>query len=322
MSTTKKSKISIFKIIIATVLILYALSIAFVIGWGFLTSLKCTMDFSDKRNYFGLPNLTDWPTLTTKEVAKDALLFGNYAYIWKNFTYTVEANSYYSKSGVIEVGAYDTNIISLLFNSFIFAGVGCFLQALCQMTMGYMCAKYKFKMSSIIYTTIVVMMSLPIVGSQPAEIALLKDLGLYNSYLCMIIHKFCFGGIHFLLFYAFFSNMSNGYTEAAEIDGASQLRIYLHIIIPLSMKMVGTIFLLLFINAWNDYQTPLVYYPSFPTFAYGVFRMSTVTGGTVNTQGTPQRFAGCMILALPALVIFVCFKNILMGSLTTGGLKE
>lgn len=322
MKRAKKTKISIFKIIVATILSLYALSVIFVIGWGFLTSLKCTMDFTDQRNYFGLPNLTNWPSEATKETARAALLFGNYKFIWNNFTYVVPGESYYSWFGIVEIGAYDTNIISLLFNSIMFAGVGCILQAFCQMTMGYMCAKYKFKMSGIIYTTVIVLMSLPLVGSQPSEIALLKNLGLYNSYACMLIHKFHFGGMHFLLFYAFFSNMSNGYTEAAEIDGASQFSIYLKIIIPLSMKMVGTIFLLLFIGAWNDYQTPLVYYPSFPTFAYGVFRMTTVTGGTVNTQGTPQRFAGCMLLALPALIIFVCFKNILMGSLTTGGLKE
>ena len=176
MSTTKKSKISIFKIIVATVLIVYALSVIFVLGWGFLTSLKCTMDFTDQRNYFGLPNLTDWPTDVTKETARDALLFGNYAYIWKNFTYTVPGEAYYSWFGIFEIGAYNTNLLSLLFNSIMFAGVGCMLQAFVQMTMGYMCAKYKFKMSSILYTTTIVLMSLPIVGSQPAEIALLKNI--------------------------------------------------------------------------------------------------------------------------------------------------
>ena len=86
-----------------------------------------------------------------------------------------------------------------------------------------------------------------------------------------------------------------------------------------------TVFLLQFIQTWNDYQTPLLYYPNHPTLAYAVFRMTNNTGGAdkgMEYQGIPQRVAGCMVLAIPIFVIFVAFNKLLMGNLTTGGLKE
>ena len=312
MKNTKK--ITPLKAIVFTVLIIYSISMIFMLCWGFLTSLKSTIDFTDFKNHFGLPD----PEYSSKEI-----LFANYKYIWQNFQLNVNGYSYYSWFGENTVGTYRANFLTMLINTLYYAVLLTFVQALVCLTMGYMTAKYKNKVSAVILGTVYALMALPIVGSQPAEISLLMDLGVYNTYAGMFIHKFNYGGIYFLVFNAFFTAMSDTYIEAAEIDGASQFRVYTNIIIPLAAKMLGMVYLIYFITAWNDYNTILVYYPSFPVLSYGVWRMAQSNmGGDSNTQGVPQKFAGTMVLAIPILLVFFSFRNLIMGNVSTGGVKE
>ena len=82
--------------------------------------------------------------------------------------------------------------------------------------------------------------------------------------------------------------------------------------------------LLSFITLWNDYQTPLLYYPNKPTLAYAVYSMANTGGAsaTIATTGLPQKVAGCMILAIPLVALFIGCRNIILGNLSMGGLKE
>lgn len=308
-------KISVINICICVVLVLYALSLFSILGWAVLTSLKSTLDFNDMRNVLGFPD---------GKLSANEIKLGNYLDIISKFELKTKSKNYISSIwGEIVRPELKVGFFGMLFNSLLYAGVGNLLYAFVSMLMGYMCAKYKYKFSSFLYTLMIFVMALPIVGSQPAELAMLKDLGIYDSIICMFFHKMNFTGMYFLIFFAFFSGLSDTYLEAAQIDGASQLHTFIHIVIPLSAKIFGTVFLITFIASWNDYQTPLLYYPSYPTIAYGVFRMSAdVIDRDSFSQGTPPRVAAGMLLAIPTMLIFICFRNVVMGDLSLGGLKE
>lgn len=309
--------ISPFKCIVFIILLLYAISFLAILGWGILTSLKSVEDFTDLRNVLGLPDRT----LSAKQ-----MLLYNYEVIISSFGFEIPRHDYISSIfGIIERPKRFVNIYTMLFNTLIFAGVGSFLHSFVSMTMGFLVAKYKYKFSKFLYVLMIVVMALPIVGSQPAEITMMRNLGIYDSYFGMICHKINFTGMYFLVFVAFFEGFSDTYIEAAQIDGASQFYIFLKIVVPLAGKILGTVFIVTFIANWNDYQTPLLYYPSYPVLSYGILRMSIQTIGgisTSQTQGTPQRIAGCMLISLPTMAIFIAFRNVIMGNLSLGGLKE
>ena len=84
------------------------------------------------------------------------------------------------------------------------------------------------------------------------------------------------------------------------------------------MPTFATVFLIKFIEFWNDYSTPLLYLPTHPTLAYGVQDMST--NGDINK--VLERIASCMVLALPITILFIVFRNKIMGNVTMGGVKE
>ncbi len=317
-----KYKFHAVDIIIVLFLSLYTLSLLALLGWGVLTSFKSYDDFAMFNNILGLPDLSVYG-------AKDALAFGNYKRILFStvFQFSSTDASYYSS-----IFGYISNcpdkVFSFgdfLFNSFLYSIICSFVHAFVAFACAYLCAKYKFRFSEFIYVVMLVVMAIPIVGSSPSMITLLRNLGIYDTIFAMIALNLNFTGMYFFVFHAYLTGVSDTYVEAAEIDGASQLGIFIKIILPLCAKVFFTVFLLQFIQTWNDYQTPLLYYPNHPTLSYAVFRMTNNTNGAdkgMEYQGIPQRVAGCMVLAIPVFILFVAFNKLLMGNLTMGGLKE
>ena len=322
MKTTIKKKIQVIDVVIFALLTIFSLTLLLLLAWGVLTSFKSYDDFALFNNIIGLPNLEAYG-------AQDALAFGNYRRVLFSTVFHLNSSnaSYYSALfGYIENSPNKVFVFGdYLFNSFLYSIVCSLVHAFVAFTCAYLCAKYKFRFSEFIYVLMLIVMAIPIVGSSPAMVSLLRDLGIHDTIFAMVALNFNFTGIYFFVFHAYLTGISDTYVEAAEIDGASQLGVLIKIIFPLCLKTFFTVFLLQFIQTWNDYQTPLLYYPNHPTLAYAVFRMTNNTGGAdkgMEYQGVPQRVAGCMVLAIPIFAIFVAFNKLLMGNLTMGGLKE
>ena len=129
-----------------------------------------------------------------------------------------------------------------------------------------------------------------------------------------------FLGMYFLVYQGVFRGIHQSVTEAAKIDGAGNMRIFLRIILPLAKTTFFLVFLLQFIAFWNDYQTPLLYLPNHPTIAQGLYYFNFSTSNEFST--VPAKIAGAMFVLIPILIVFMIFKNKLMGNLTLGGDKE
>ena len=129
----------------------------------------------------------------------------------------------------------------------------------------------------------------------------------------------------FLIYRDAFKKLSDGYVEAAKIDGAGHYRIMFSICFPLvkSLWMMGI--LTDVIAAWNNYSTPLVYLPSYPTVSYGLYMFNKATSGGEMSEFAfiPYKLAGFMLLLLPTTAFFLIFKEKMLGATTTGGgMKE
>lgn len=301
---------TVFICLICTVLILYTLSLILTLLWGLLTSLKSSIDFQTYGNLIGIPSL-QWSKT-------EFLKLGNYTQIFKDFKITSSVDYFV---GNTPVGHESTDTVgTMLLNTIVYAGGAAILRTVVPAVMAYMCAKYRCKMSDFLNALVVVTMTIPIVGNYPSMISTLRALNLYDSYLGIIIMNFHFGGMYFLVFYAFFCGLSDTYAEAAEIDGASQFRILTTIIMPLAIKIMSTVFMILFVQLWNDYRTALIYMPTHPTLAYGVYYLSIGTNKDTFAF-VPAKTASCMMLAIPILILFISFKDKIMGNVTIGGIK-
>lgn len=302
--------------VICAILVAYTFSVLFMLLWGLNTSLKNYMEIDIMHNYMGLPSL---------EYSKKELLFSNYSSVFKYLKFQPSVATFYS-NGVLVKHKYSASFLGLLVNTLIFAGGGAILTTIIPAIVSYMTAKYKYKFSRIIYWFVVITMTIPVIGAYPSEIAFLRNSGLYDTYGGYLLQKSHFLGMYFLIFYAYFEGLSDSYMEAAEIDGASHFRVMWQVMMPLALKTISSVLLLQFVTFWNDYQTANLYMPSHPTIAYAVWRFSLSGQNQAGTEGAimmklPLQIASCMVLAIPITLVYVVFRDKLMGNLSMGGIK-
>lgn len=322
LTKTKKQKkpvekASVGSIIVMVILLIYSISLIALLLWGLSTSLKSSDEYKVFGNVLGLPDFKN----------NEYSPLNNYFLVLNAFKYQPEDHSYLSAlfGKIPDVGPEGGFTFgSFLINSFIYCILGAFARTFVALLCGYLVAKYRYRFSKFIYVVMLTILAIPIVGSYPAMLKLTRDLALFDSYLGMLILNLNFTGIYFFVFVAYFQGYSDVYLEAAEIDGSNQFVSFFTIVFPMAAKLFWTVFLLNFIALWNDYQTPLLYYPNHPTLSYAIFKMST---NSVHIMGQaaieiPQIVAGCMLLVLPVLALFLATRKALLGNMSAGGVKE
>lgn len=280
----KKWKINVFMTVSFIVLFTYLLMILFLLLWAGMSSFK------DEDGILGSPF-----KLPTK---------------W-------HVENYIGVLEVFKTNNKNVNIIEMFGNSLLYAFGSALLQMLSCMLTAYIVARFDFKFCKLLYTIVIVTMIIPIVGSLPSELRVMRALKINDTMIGAWMMKSYFIGLYFLIFHAAFKMVPNAYAEAAYLDGAGNFTVMTRIMIPFVKGTMSTVLLLNFITFWNDYQTPLVYVPSWPTISLGLYYVVC----DQNDTSYPMQFAACIIVAIPLIILFICFQNRLLGNITTGGLK-
>ncbi len=213
------------------------------------------------------------------------------------------------------------NIVGLYIHSLLYATICAGTWVLVTMVVSYLVARFSFRFSKILYQFVLITMCIPVVGALASELRMLQNLGIYDTWISMAVLKFNFLGVYFLTFVAMFRSIPKEYTEAAKIDGASNLYIMLRVIFPQALNMTVTVFLLNFITYWNDYKTAMLYLPSYPVATYGVYYFMNTPMGSGVTSQVPVQVAGAILMTLPILIVFIVFNKRLRGGVYVGGIK-
>lgn len=271
---------------------IYILSLFIPILWALMSSLKTEDDFL--YDVFGLPK--QW-------------MFSNYKVVLFTMKTTVQVGRQ-----TVDVYAWQMFIYGFIYTA------GCTVTAvLVPALTAYGAARYRSFMGRTLHKLVIVCMILPIIGSLPSEMQVVKTLGFYNNMFGMFIMKGNFLGMRFLVFYAAFKGISRDYSDAANIDGAGHFTIMFKIMFPLIMPTLATMGLLAAIGFWNDYSTPMLYMPDIPTIALGLFRFQY--NSTQETAMPHMKLAGCILVVIPIMIIFLIFRNKLIMNVNVGGLK-
>ena len=271
--------------VVAVLFAIVALSYSFVLVWGFISGLKTGTEFGTMKNPFELPR--EWH-------------FENYIKAFVAF----------------KLGEW--NLLGMTFNSIWYSVGGALICTVCQMTLAYVTAKYKFWGSEVIYMVCMITMIMPIYGSTGAMYRLIYGLGINDSF-AMLITSATGIGTGFLMFYAFFQNLSWSYAEAALVDGANHFTIFWKIMFPQCIGLFGSLVLMQWLAGWNDYQGPIMYLNKMPTIAVGLYHYKDAS----TSQGDANLYvAASMLTCVPALILFTVFSNTLLKNMSLGGLKE
>ena len=274
----------IFFTIMFILLLIHAILLIYPFIWLLINSLKDNYDFITTSS------------LTLPEVWK----IGNYKDIFTMFQ------------------VKDITFPQMLFNSLWYSVGTAGISVAMGCVVSYTMAKYEFKAKPIIYAIIMFIMMFPIYGSGAAAYKQLFTLGLYDSPLILIKSAGGYGGFQFLMLYAFFVGLPREYMEAAAMDGAGHFTTFLRVMMPLAKGPISALFVVAFVNGWNDYMTPIISLPSYPGLSTGLYLYEQVMKMGMNY---PIYYAACIITIVPVIAIFTCFQDAFLSNMSMGGIK-
>jgi arabinogalactan oligomer/maltooligosaccharide transport system permease protein len=206
------------------------------------------------------------------------------------------------------------------FNTFKVAVFSMLLSTLLVTLSAYALSRFRFPLRKASLTLMLVLGMFPGFMSMVAVYILLMQVGLLNTHLALII-VYSFGSVIFNLFVAkgFFDTLPKAIEEAARIDGASNLRVFASIMLPLSKPMLVFVALTTFTGAWIDF-----------IFASLVLRTKekwTVAVGLYDMVNSYQNAyftlfaAGAVLIAIPITLLFIYLQRHFVDGLTSGANK-
>ncbi|WP_240670694.1 carbohydrate ABC transporter permease [Actinoplanes solisilvae] len=162
---------------------------------------------------------------------------------------------------------------------------------------------------------------IPAIFTLLPNFVLIKELGLVDTLLGISLPTMLMTPFAVFFLRQFFLGISREVEEAAHVDGASKVRVFFRLIIPMSTAPLATLGILTYITSWNDYFWPLmVSYTDRSrvlTVALGVFKSQTPQTGP-DWSGL---MAATLVAALPMLLLFLFFAKRIVNSIGFSGIK-
>ncbi|MED1865218.1 carbohydrate ABC transporter permease [Fictibacillus nanhaiensis] len=227
---------------------------------------------------------TLWPETFTTE---------NFVYLFENMNF----------------GVYLRNTIIIVLCSF----VGLFFNAMA----GYAFAKYKFKGREKLFYLVLATMMIPGQVTMIPVYLILNQMGLTNTMAGVVLPGLV-GAFSIFLFRQFMSTIPDELLEAARLDGASEFRVFMQLVLPISKPIMAVQGILTFIAGWNSFLWPLIIAndESLYTLSVGLSLLKGQYGGNFALQ-----MAGSTFMVVPIVIIFIIFQKHIIEGYTISGMK-
>lgn len=229
------------------------------------------------------------------------------------------ANSFWQFSFPLHLENYLTawdQIAPYLINTVIVATLSIVVILAIASISGFVLARYRFFGKGFIYGAVLVLMMVPSLAKLIPLFILMKDLGLLNTYVVLVI-PYTAGGLVLgtILIRNFVEGIPQSLFDAARIDGASGARMYRSLMLPLSLPVLGTIALLIVTEVWNDYFWPLLVISNndLRTVSVG---LQFFQGQNVTDYG--PLMAGYLLASLPLVVLFTFLSKYFLAGVQGG----
>jgi multiple sugar transport system permease protein len=182
---------------------------------------------------------------------------------------------------------------------------------------GYAFAKLRFAGRDRMFRVLLAAMLVPAQVSMLPLFLMVKALGLLNTYWGVMVPGMAsVFGIFLIRQHAL--SIPDSLLDAARIDGASELRIYWSLVLPLCRPVLVTLAVFTFMGTWNDFMWPLIVLADAEMHTLPV-ALASLLGE--HAQDTELMMAGSVLTVLPVLLVFLALQRHYVEGLTSGGVK-
>lgn len=187
---------------------------------------------------------------------------------------------------------------------------------------GYVFATVRFKGMKYVFYAYLGLMMIPWTLTLIPLFLETKDFHLYNTWWALVF-PYAAGSQPLLvyLFRVFFEGIPEDLFECARIDGASEIGILVRIVTPLSIPIIMTGIVLMFINIWGDYLWPSVVLPNYHLLTVSAGLQIFLGSFGATGHGAGAAFAGYVIAMLPIILFLLASMRYFVNGVTAGSVK-
>ena len=223
---------------------------------------------------------------------------------WENYTFGLRVTVHY------------------LANSLLVSGAVCVLTLVCAGLAAYAFSRLRFRGRQGLFGALLLALMLPSALLLVPLFLLCRELGLLDTAWGLILPQLAGAlPLAILLLRSSFDGLPRDLFDAARIDGASELRVLWHVVVPLSLPVFSTVAILNLLSSWNNYIWPLlaVQSESLRTLPLGLAFLVF----EYDLKFQPGKvMAAYLMTSLPLLILFLFMTRPFVKGLTSGALKE
>ena len=208
-------------------------------------------------------------------------------------------------------------LVRFIVNSFIVAGAITFGQIVSCSLAAFAFSFLEFPGRGILFALVMATMMVPGEATIISNYLTVAGWGMLDSYPVLII-PYLTSAMGIFLFRQFYMSFPKSLYESAKLDGCTNLRFIVKILLPLTKSAIGAMAVYTFINAWNMYMWPVL--------VTGSNRMRTVQIGismldSVDSQSITLMIAGVVMIIIPSISIFIIGQKQLIRGMFSGAVK-
>jgi ABC-type glycerol-3-phosphate transport system permease component len=213
------------------------------------------------------------------------------------------------------------NFPRLFFNSFIISALTTVGQLLTCAMAAFCFAAIRFRYRNLLFTLLLITLMIPSQVTLIPNFIIFKWLHLYGTNIPLWLPAFMGGAFGTFLLRQYFLTIPRDLVDAARVDGASLMRIFWNIYMPLAKPALAALAIFTFQGAWNDLLHPLIYLPAVPnttlTVGLAFFQQQVTQGGKYTVL-----MAGGLISILPLILVFFIAQKQFIEGISLSGLKR
>lgn len=208
-------------------------------------------------------------------------------------------------------------LLRFVLNSFLVSGCITIGQIITCSLAAFAFSFLKFKGKNVLFMLVMATMMVPSEATIISNYLTVSSLGLLNTYIVLILPSLT-SAMGIFLFRQFYMTFPMSLYESAKLDGCSNLRFIVSILLPLTKSAIGAMSVYTFINAWNMYMWPLL--------VTGSQEMRTVQIGismldNTDAQSITLMMAGVVSVIIPSMIIFIVGQKQLIRGMFSGAVK-
>lgn len=221
------------------------------------------------------------------------------------------ANWFKTYQEVISRFSVGTYLLNSIFYGLTFACGSIIVNSLA----GFAFAKVNFSGKKIIFGAMLALLIVPMETVLIPQFTIVNSLGLVNTRLAVILPAMA-SAFNIYLFRNFFIAIPEEIIESAKLDGASIVKIFFHIMLPMSKPAIATVGVLSFISSWNDYIWPLMVLTDSSKFS---MQVAITTINTTQPVYINQVMAVLTISTIPLIIVYIVAQKYILQGLGGSG---